>query len=98
MRCVPRVCELPWGGGGQPRPRQRSGGTISGSTRGRSGSFRFFAIALWLPASAYRRSRVGVVQEFCQLLAQALVALAFVAEHDRALEQSVLQLVRQLAP
>ena len=39
-----------------------------------------------------------VVQKFCQLLAQAFVALALMAEHDGALEQHVLQILRQLAP
>jgi hypothetical protein len=39
-----------------------------------------------------------VVQEFGQLLAQAFVALGFVAQHDGPLEQGVLQLVRQAAP
>src|SRR5580700_6726871 len=39
-----------------------------------------------------------VVQKFCQLLAQALVAFALMAEHYGALEQNMLQLRRQLAP
>jgi len=39
-----------------------------------------------------------VVQELGQLLAQAFVALGLVAEHDRPLEQSLLQRVRQITP
>jgi len=39
-----------------------------------------------------------IVQEFGQLLAQALVLLALMAEHDGALKQRILQIVRQLAP
>jgi hypothetical protein len=39
-----------------------------------------------------------IVQKFSQLLAQTLVRLALVAEHDGALEQRVLQLLRQCAP
>jgi len=38
------------------------------------------------------------MQEFCQLLAQTFILLTLVAEHYRALEQAVLQLLRQLAP
>jgi hypothetical protein len=41
---------------------------------------------------------VMIVQEFGQLLAQAFILLAFMAEHHRALEQRVLQLLRQMAP
>ena len=39
-----------------------------------------------------------IVQKFCQLLAQAFVAFAFVAEHNRPFEQRVLQIMRKLAP
>jgi hypothetical protein len=39
-----------------------------------------------------------IVQKFCQLLAQALVAFALVAEDDGPLEQQVLKLLRQIAP
>jgi hypothetical protein len=39
-----------------------------------------------------------VVQKFGQLLAQALVLFPLMTEHDGALEQRVLQLVRQFAP
>jgi hypothetical protein len=39
-----------------------------------------------------------VVEKFRQLLAQALVLFALMAEHDGALEQRVLQIVRQFAP
>jgi hypothetical protein len=41
---------------------------------------------------------VVVVQEFSQLLAQAFVALALVAENDGAFEQRMLQLLGQVAP
>jgi len=39
-----------------------------------------------------------IVQKLRQLLAQAFVALAFMTQHDRALEQRVLQFVWQFAP
>jgi len=39
-----------------------------------------------------------VVQEFGQLLAQAFITLAFVAENDRPFEQGLLKLLRQIAP
>jgi hypothetical protein len=39
-----------------------------------------------------------IVQKFCQLLAQAFVALAFMTQRYRPLEQRVLHLVRQFAP
>src|ERR1051326_7657865 len=39
-----------------------------------------------------------IVQEFGQLLAQALVALGLMAEQHGAFEQDLLQLVRQMAP
>jgi len=39
-----------------------------------------------------------VVQEFCQLLAQAFVALALMAKHHGAFEQQVLPILRQFAP
>src|SRR5262249_50731510 len=48
--------------------------------------------------SAQKGAGVMVVQEFGQLLAQALVALAFVAEDDGSLEQIVLQPLGPLAP
>src|ERR1700728_1839042 len=37
---------------------------------------------------------VMVVEELCQLFAQALVALVFVAEHNGPLEKGMLQLLR----
>ena len=43
-------------------------------------------------------ARVMIVQKLCQLLAQAFVALAFVTEHHRPLEQRVLQIMREFAP
>jgi hypothetical protein len=48
--------------------------------------------------SARMAARVMVVQEFSQLLAQTFIALSFVTEHDCALEQHLLLLVRHLAP
>jgi len=39
-----------------------------------------------------------IVEEFGQLLAQILVALAFVAENDGPFEQGLLKLLRQVAP
>jgi hypothetical protein len=48
--------------------------------------------------STRQRPRMMIVQKFCQLLSQALVAFAFVAEDDGALEQQVLKLLRQIAP
>jgi hypothetical protein len=48
--------------------------------------------------SAFQRARVMIVQKFRQLLAQALIALALMAEHDGVLEQYVLKILRQLAP
>jgi hypothetical protein len=39
-----------------------------------------------------------IVQKFRQLLAQAFVAFAFVAEHHRPFEQRVLQIMREFAP
>jgi hypothetical protein len=39
-----------------------------------------------------------IVQEFRQLLPQAFVTLAAMAEHDGALEQCVLEILRQFAP
>jgi hypothetical protein len=44
------------------------------------------------------RPRVMIVEEFGQLLAQAFVALAFVAENDGPFEQGLLKLLRQVAP
>ena len=44
------------------------------------------------------RARVIVVQEFGELLAQAFVALAAMADHQRMLEQLLLDLGRQLRP
>ena len=48
--------------------------------------------------STRQGASVLVVQELGQLLAQALVALSLVAPDDGALEQGVLQLLRQVAP
>jgi hypothetical protein len=39
-----------------------------------------------------------IVQELGQLLAQAFIALAFVAQNDGAFEQGLLKLLRQIAP
>jgi hypothetical protein len=39
-----------------------------------------------------------IVEEFGQLLAQAFVLLAFVAEHDGPFEQGLLKFLRQIAP
>ncbi len=39
-----------------------------------------------------------VVEKFCQLLAQAFILLALMAEYDGALEQNMLQIWRQPAP
>jgi len=39
-----------------------------------------------------------IVEEFGQLLAQAFIALAFVAENDGPFEQGLLQLLRQITP
>ena len=41
---------------------------------------------------------VMIVEEFGQLLAQAFIPLAFVAEHDGLFEQGLLKLLRQIAP
>jgi len=39
-----------------------------------------------------------IVEEFCQLLPQALVAFGFVPENNRAFEQGFLQPLGQVAP
>jgi hypothetical protein len=39
-----------------------------------------------------------IVQKLRQLLAQAFVTLAFMTQHDRTLEQRVLEFLRQFAP
>jgi hypothetical protein len=39
-----------------------------------------------------------IVEEFGQLLAQAFIPLAFVAEHNGPFEQGLLKLLRQIAP
>jgi hypothetical protein len=44
------------------------------------------------------RPRVPIVEELGQLLAQAFVALAVVAENDSAFEQGMLQFLRQSTP
>lgn len=50
------------------------------------------------PRSGMLGSCMMIVEKFGQLFAQTLVALALVAEHDRAFEQQVLKIVRQMAP
>ncbi len=39
-----------------------------------------------------------IVEKFGQLLAQAFITLAFVAENDGPFEQGLLKLLRQIAP
>ncbi len=39
-----------------------------------------------------------IVEEFSELLAQAFIALALVAENDSPFEQGLLKLLRQIAP
>ena len=39
-----------------------------------------------------------IVEEFGELLTQAFIALAFVAENDGPFEQGLLELLRQIAP
>jgi hypothetical protein len=48
--------------------------------------------------SARQRPFVVLMQEFSELLAQTFVLLALMTEHHGALEQRVLQLLRQFAP
>src|SRR6201996_7100279 len=48
--------------------------------------------------SAPQRAGVVLVEKLGQLLAQALVGFALMAEHHRALEHRLLQIVRQVAP
>ena len=45
-----------------------------------------------------QRADVMVVEKFGQLLAQAFILLALMAEYDGALEQTMLQIWRQPAP
>jgi hypothetical protein len=49
-------------------------------------------------SSALGGAGVMIVQEFGQLLAQALIALGLVAENDGPFEQGMLQFGRQAAP
>ncbi|HMK70304.1 MAG TPA: hypothetical protein VK442_04955 [Xanthobacteraceae bacterium] len=49
------------------------------------------------PSSAMG-ARVVIVEEFGQLLAQAFIPLALMAEHDGPFEQGLLKLLRQIAP
>jgi len=51
-----------------------------------------------LPLSRVVGPCVMIVEEFGQLLAQAFIPLAFVAEHDGPFEQGLLKLLRQIAP
>jgi hypothetical protein len=82
------------------------GTAATNSTSGR------IAAANWFPSWAVFQDRtlagramlsrqsslVMVVEEFCQLLAQAFVLLALMTEYHGAFEQPVLQVLRQFTP
>src|SRR5215470_13518546 len=107
MRCVLRRSLNPWFGGQRESRLRQSlpGGMISGSRRGRSGWSRLLGMSIRVAPcrSSERRQCLGgsfvmVVEKLCQLLAQALVLLALVTEQHGALEQLLLQILRQFAP
>jgi hypothetical protein len=76
------------------------GTAATNSTSGRIAAANGFRIGPWAGRVMLSRqsSLVMVVEEFCQLLAQAFVLLALMTEYHGAFEQPVLQVLRQFTP